>query len=234
MRCSFCGSPLERPGDHCLVCGESNVDAAAVLFGGDGAEIRFYSDGEGAATERVRTSYGREEGEEREVAFRNFVSRVADLLYRRRPGAVYAGGDRDAVRELRATLSVELRYVGGDFFESVEEEVAGGDPLEEVETPPGKKVGGSHSSIVGGSTGGRLLMELAKHRNVKKIVPAVISSKGSRGGGGVSLDVTRVDARGNLKALLKSGSSVQEVRVVTTASSREEGRRVARELREDG
>lgn len=227
MRCSSCGSPLERPGDLCLVCGETNVEAAAVLFGEDGAEIRFYS-GDEAAAESVPSSYGRDSGEERRVAFRNHVSRVEDLIYRRRPGTVYAGGDRESVRELKASTSLPMERV--ESFEEARSRLSEGAPLERVEASPEDKFGGSHTSVIGGSRGMGLLVKLAGHPNVKKVVPAVISAKGTRGGGGTRLSVTRVDDRGNLKALLKSGSSVQEVRVVTTASSREEGRRVASDL----
>lgn len=232
MNCSFCGAPLERPGDLCLVCGERNVDVAAVFFGGETAEIRFYSDGESRAAETVTASFEGEDERGRQVAFRNFVSRAHDLLYRRRPDRVFAGGRRDAIEELRGITTLPLRRVPGDFFESVEKELSAPEPLLEVMTPARQKFGGPHSSLVGGREGMDLLVELAGHRNVKKVIPAAISAKGTRGGGGVELSVTRVDDRGNLKALLKSGSSVQEVRIVTTASSREEGRRVAREVRE--
>lgn len=46
----------------------------------------------------------------------------------------------------------------------------------------------------------------------------------------MEVSLNRVDDRGNVKALLKSGSTVQEIRVVTTAPGRETDRRIVREL----
>ncbi|MBS1263454.1 MAG: hypothetical protein MAG715_00636 [Methanonatronarchaeales archaeon] len=208
MNCSFCGFPLERPGDLCLVCGERNAEAAAVLFGEDLADVRFYLDGERVAAERVPASYRREERRERQVAFRNHVSLVEELLYRRRPDRVYVGGPRDAVKELRSITSLEVVRLCGDLFGGVKAELSGAAPLDEVEASPGSKFGGSHISVVGGGDGTKLLIEVAHHPNVKRIIPAAISARGTRGGGTLRFGVTRVDDRENLKALLKSGASV--------------------------
>jgi len=57
-----------------------------------------------------------------------------------------------------------------------------------------------------------------------------IETKGSRTGHGLRFKITRVDERGNLKAILSYGSSNQDIHIVTTASSKEEGERIAKEL----
>jgi hypothetical protein len=44
--------------------------------------------------------------------------------------------------------------------------------------------------------------------------------------------ITRVDERGNLRAILSYGSSNQEIHIITKASSREEGLKIAKELME--
>ncbi len=65
---------------------------------------------------------------------------------------------------------------------------------------------------------------------MKKVVPGVIEGNATSIGGGVKLKLTRSDERGNVRALLIDGSSVQQVYVITTASSREEGEEVLRLL----
>jgi hypothetical protein len=42
--------------------------------------------------------------------------------------------------------------------------------------------------------------------------------------------VTRADANGNVRLLVRDGSSVQENRIVTTASDRDTGERVREDL----
>lgn len=184
MRCPSCGSPLGKPGDMCLLCGKRNVESAAVFFGDESAEIRYYLGSDEVATEEIPAYHFREEGREREVAFRNHVSLVGDAVYRKRPERIYAGGDRAAVRDLIRSVPVEVVRLGDDLFEEVVERLKGDGRPEEVELKPGKKFGGSHSSVVGGRAGMRKLLELAEHPNVKKVVPAAISAKGNRGGAG--------------------------------------------------
>jgi hypothetical protein len=44
--------------------------------------------------------------------------------------------------------------------------------------------------------------------------------------------ITRIDLKGNIRAVLSHGSSNQEILIVTKASSREEGERIAKEIME--
>ena len=74
------------------------------------------------------------------------------------------------------------------------------------------------------------MLRLASSPYVKKIVPGVIENAGV-GGGGVRLKLTRCDARGNIRALLIDGASVQQVYIITTAGSREQGEEILKELR---
>ena len=90
-----------------------------------------------------------------------------------------------------------------------------------------RKIHGTHSTIIGGREGKRLLLKVAGSPLVKKIIPGVIENKGTASpSGGLRLKLTRSDARGNVRALLVEGSTVQEIRIVTSASSREEGEKV--------
>ena len=50
---------------------------------------------------------------------------------------------------------------------------------------------------------------------VKRIIPSVISVKGAAGGKTVAR-VLRYGARGNLRLLITSGTSAQELRIITT------------------
>ena len=90
-----------------------------------------------------------------------------------------------------------------------------------------RKIKGTHSTIIGGREGKRLLLKVARSPLVKKVIPGVIENKGTASpSGGLRLKLTRSDARGNVRALLVEGSTVQEIRIVTSASSREEGEKV--------
>ncbi|MCC6027906.1 MAG: DUF2103 domain-containing protein, partial [Archaeoglobus sp.] len=49
---------------------------------------------------------------------------------------------------------------------------------------------------------------------------------------GLRFKITRIDLKGNIRAVLSHGSSNQEILIVTKASSREEGERIAKEIME--
>jgi hypothetical protein len=65
---------------------------------------------------------------------------------------------------------------------------------------------------------------------VKKVVPGPIEAGGMSSRKGLRAKVTRADGNGNVRLLLRDGSSVQENRVVTTAMDRETGERVREDL----
>lgn len=89
---------------------------------------------------------------------------------------------------------------------------------------------GRHKTVVGGREGLEIVGKLLSHEKVKKVIFGRIETKGSRTGHGLRFKITRIDERGNLKAILSYGSSNQDIHIITTASSREEGERIAREL----
>lgn len=93
------------------------------------------------------------------------------------------------------------------------------------------KLGGAHTTIIGGRAGKKLVELISRHPEVKKIIPSVISVKGTAGGS-LKGKVLRSDARGNLRLLLSEGRSFQEVRIVTTVGNSAEGERVMNELNE--
>ena len=102
--------------------------------------------------------------------------------------------------------------------------------LEVVETAPREKLGGSHSTLIGGRNGRRAIGVVADHPHVKKIVPGPIDAGGTGSRTGLRAKVTRAGDNGNLRLLLRDGSSVQENRVVTTAMDRETGEFVREDL----
>jgi len=67
------------------------------------------------------------------------------------------------------------------------------------------KLGGAHTTIVGGRTGRKVAEIVARHPMVKRIIPSIISVKGAAGGKTVA-KVLRSDARGNLRLLISSGT----------------------------
>ena len=93
-----------------------------------------------------------------------------------------------------------------------------------------RKIGGAHTTIIGGRTGRHVTECVAVHEEVKKIIPSVISVKNNGRSGGFSAKVLRPDERGNLRLLIVEGRSFQEIRLVTTVANADEGERLVREL----
>lgn len=93
------------------------------------------------------------------------------------------------------------------------------------------KLGGAHTTIIGGRTGKKLIRLVSQHPEIKKVIPSVISIKGIAGGN-LTGKVLRSDARGNLRLLLSEGRSFQEIRLVTTVGTADEGERIMNELNE--
>lgn len=91
------------------------------------------------------------------------------------------------------------------------------------------KLGGAHTTVIGGRAGKKLIKLVSQHPEIKKVIPSVISVKGIAGGN-LTGKVLRSDARGNLRLLLSEGRSFQEIRLVTTVGTAEEGDRIMNEL----
>ncbi|MFB6101036.1 MAG: DUF2103 domain-containing protein [Haloplanus sp.] len=229
MECRRCGSPLDRPGDYCLVCHTRNCDAVVLDVDVDRARLTMLDDeevlGETAITTRP------ESGERtRVVERRNFAGRIADEIRRKRPETVFAAGDREIIRKVRAATQYEFYRVAGDDPVASVLDRRGERALEVVETPPKEKLGGRHTTLIGGRTGRRAISTVAEHPHVKKIVPGPIDAGGKGSQSGLRAKVTRADGNGNVRLLLRDGSSVQENRIVTTAMNRETGERVRDDL----
>ena len=248
MNCRRCGTPLRKPGDYCLTCNTANADAVVVEFDEDRARLTMLDEDEVVGETTVTT---RPESDEQltEIQLRNFAGRVADEIRRKRPDTVYAAGAREPLRETRAQVHHEFYRVpdakagGGESGESD----AGGDAspvvswvldrrgdraLKVVETPPREKIGGAHSTLIGDRKGRKAVSTVAQHPHVKKIVPGPIDAGGKGSQSGLRAKVTRADGNGNVRLLLRDGSSVQENRIVTTAMDRETGERVRDDLNE--
>ena len=232
MECRRCGTALDRPGDYCLVCRSENADAVVLELGRERARVSTIADEEVVGAREVTTT-PEDGGEAGVVELRNFAGLVADEVRRKRPDEVYATGDRDVLRTVRGQLCHEF-YRIGDSDNPVEAVLSrrGDAPLEVVETPPREKIGGSHSTLVGGRAGQNAIQTVAGHPHVKKIIPGPIDAGGSGSQSGVRAKATRAGETGNVRLLIRDGSSVQENRVVTTARERELGEVVREDLNE--
>jgi hypothetical protein len=233
MDCRQCHTPLDRPGDYCLVCHTANCDAVVVVFDREAATLTML-DGEEILGETTITTVPEpdDEGDDRAavVELRNFAGRVADEIQRKRPETVFAAGDRAPLRETRAQLHYEFYRVPDDDAVQAVIDRRGQRALEVVDIPPREKIGGSHSTIIGGRTGRRAIGVVADHPHVKKIIPGPIDAGGIGSQQGLRAKITRADANGNVRMLLRDGSSVQENRLVTTAMDLATGERVREDL----
>jgi hypothetical protein len=93
------------------------------------------------------------------------------------------------------------------------------------------KIGGAHSTIIGGRHGKMLVNIITRHPDVKKVIPSVITVKGKGPAGGlISAKVLRSDVRGNLRMLITHGTAAQELRIITNVGDTAAGERVMNEL----
>ncbi|MDS0281044.1 DUF2103 domain-containing protein [Haloarcula onubensis] len=233
MDCRQCATALDRPGDYCLVCHTANTDAVVLELARDRATVTCLLDGEVVGERTVTTTPEGEGSEELVVVeLRNFAGLVADEVRRKRPEEVYVTGEHDVIGAVRAQLHHEFFRVKGDDPVGRVIDRQGEPALEVVDAPPASKLGGSHSTLIGGRAGQRVVHTVAAHPHVKKVIPGPIDAGGASSPTGVRAKATRADANGNVRVLIRDGSSVQENRVVTTAGDRELGEHVRADLNE--
>lgn len=229
-RCGSCGTPLERPGDYCLTCRSANADAV-VVDAGPGRAVLTVLDGETVVGETVVPTAPEPDGELAGVQRRNYAGRIVDELRRKRPEAVYLAGERDVLEAVRGDVLADCYRVDPDDPVAAAIGRLGERDLAVVDRPPEEKLRGSHSTVVGGRTGRRAVLLVAGHPHVKAVIPGPIET-GGRSGRGATAKATRAGDDGNVRLLLRDGSTVQENRVVTTARTRELGERVRADINE--
>jgi len=229
MECRHCGSELERPGDFCLVCRSPNADTVVLELDRDRATVTTLAE-ESVVGQRVVTTTPEDGGETGVVELRNFAGQVADEVRRKRPEEVYVTGDRAVIRAVRSQLHYQFYRVDADDPVAAVVERRGDPPLEVVDATVAEKLGGTHSTLIGGRAGRAAVEAVAEHPHVKKVIPGPIDAGGASSPTGVRAKATRADDNGNVRLLVRDGSSVQENRVVTTASDREYGESVRADL----
>jgi hypothetical protein len=231
MNCGRCASPLDRPGDYCLVCRTANAETVVLDLGRERSTATTV-DGETVVGRRTVTTTPETDGERVGSELRTFAGQLADEVRRKRPEEVYATGHREVVRAVRAQLHYPFyRIDAEDPVEAVLDR-RGESALEVVEASVAEKLGGTHSTLIGGRTGREALSVVASHPHVKKIVPGPIDGGGSSGRTGLRAKATRADDNGNVRLLVREGSSVQENCVVTTAGDRDRGESVRTDINE--
>ena len=223
MHCSRCEAPLDRPGDYCLVCQTANADAVVVELATDEAVLTMLADTTIRGQTTVTTTP--ESGDAQRRQQRNYLGRIVDELHRKRPEEVYLAGEQSLVRALGRRVQYPTYRVEGDPVDSAIDQRES-TALEVVEASPQEKLGGSHSTLIGGRAGRSAIGVVADHPHVKKIIPGPIDAGGTGSRSGLRAKVTRADDGGNVRLLLRDGSSVQENRIVTTAGDRETGERI--------
>ena len=235
MECRQCHTNLDRPGDYCLVCDTANCDAVVAVFDRDAATLTML-DGETTVGETTITTVPEVDDTHDDratvVELRNFAGRVADEIRRKRPETVFAAGERDPLRETRKQLHYEFYRVPDENPVETVRNRRGESALEVVDIPPREKIGGSHSTIIGDRAGRNAISIVADHPHIKKIIPGPIDAGGKGSQSSLRAKITRADHNGNVRMLLRDGSSVQENRLVTTAPDLETGERVRADLNE--
>jgi hypothetical protein len=224
FRCE-CGFKLEKPTHFCLNCSKRHALGCGVYTSSSRLFLFFVGD-----SENELISFRKYEDE---VSIRNMYEIAAEKIYERRIDEIVISGDNEDGIEEAASYFRNFLYPfsiarsdvfssESEFFSKLENYLRIQRSLRKVEVSPGKKIHGSHSTIIGGREGHSLLIKLASSPYIKKIVPGVIENKGVSTGG-VRIKLTRTDDRGNIKALLINGATVQQIHIITTASQKEEG-----------
>lgn len=231
MDCRRCGLALERPGDYCLACHTANAEIVVLDCERDRVRVLSLADDDIVA-ERTVTTRPEDDPDRAGVELRNFAGLVADELHRKRPEEVYATGDREVVAAIRVQVHYPFYRVADDDPVAAVRERRGDAPLEVVDASIPEKIGGSHSTLVGGREGLRAAKTVAGHPHVKRVVPGPIESGGGGSRSGLRANATRAGEDGNLRLRVRDGSSVQENRVITTAGSRDRGEDVRADLNE--
>jgi hypothetical protein len=229
MECRCCASSLDRPGDYCLVCRSANADTVVLELGRDRATVTVLDEEDILGSRVVTTTPADETGwgkSERHA----FAGQIADEVRRKRPKEVYVAGDREMVNAVRSQLRYEMYRVRDEDPVQHVLERRNEPGLEVVDASVAEKLGGAHSTLIGGRTGQAALEVVAEHPHVKKIIPGPIDAGGSGSQSGLRAKATRSDDNGNVRLLIRDGSSVQENRVITTAGERELGERVREDL----
>ena len=230
MQCRQCASDLDRPGDYCLVCHTANADTVVLELGRERATVTTLDEEDVLGRRVVTTTPEPQDSEAERTELRNFAGLVADEVHRKRPEEAYATGNRAVLRAVRAELHYEFYRVADDEPVKYVRELKDEPTLEVVEASVAEKLGGAHSTLIGGRDGQRALQVVAEHPHVKKIVPGPIDAGGSGSRTGLRAKATRADDNGNVRLLIRDGSSVQENRVVTTAGDRDLGEHVRADL----
>ncbi|AEA46257.1 DUF2103 domain-containing protein [Archaeoglobus veneficus] len=236
MICRNCGTELVSPAAFCLVCNTRNALGCGLFCDGSNIYL-FFIAARGHESFKIALYE-----DEFEISRRNAFELAAERMHEKRVEDVFVSGtDRkailDAAEWVRRTAIHPVSVITTDTFNSPEEfcdaisrHLRAKTVLRRIDARPEDKIGGAHSTIIGGREGAKLLHRIATCEYVKKIVPGVIEAKGTAAGGGVRLKLNRSDERGNIRAILIDGASVQKVLVITTASNAEEGEEVRKIL----
>jgi len=245
MNCRRCGTPLRKPGDYCLTCNTANANAVVVEFEADRARLTMLDEDEVVGETTVTT---RPETDEQltQIQLRNFAGRVADELRRKRPDTVYAAGAREppARRARRSTTSstasptrastrspTAIASTRTPSFRGCSPVAATAHWISSRRHRARRSAGPTRrSSAI--ARGGRRSARSRNIRMSRKIVPGPIDAGGTGSRTGLRAKATRAGTNGNIRLLLRDGSSVQENRIVTTAMDRETGERVREDLNE--
>lgn len=221
MRCDVCERELQEPADYCLECDTRNCEAVYVETDGKNADVTFLDTDSVFGTSKLKWNDS-ENSETERVLERNFVGRIVDIIRRKKPQYIYINSDSNRIRALRSQFPDPEIFIfksGSHPIDDIQDHMST-KGLETVEEDPMDKLGGSHTTVIGGRSGESVITSIASCAFVKKVIPGPIDGGGNSGGGFRS-DLTRSDSSGNIKVLIKEGGTVQTIRVVTTAPNRE-------------
>ena len=233
MKCRFCFNKLEHIGDYCLSCGQTNTTLLGLCREGNRAYLLCFYNGEFIGEEVIKMIESSDKNtKERQIANRNSMELISEAIHRKRPDIAIISGfnPKEILRLWSPNAYYTDEFNSADEFRAALEDHLKQKEIEKIEIRPEKKIRGKHTTVIGGRNGFKILMMIGGSPYIKKIIPGPIEVSG-KSGVGFQYKIQKPDNKGNLRLLLKDGSAVQELRIVTTAYDENTGEKIAEELK---
>lgn len=239
-KCPICGERLIYPAAYCIFCNNILTYFLLVYYSKTKIIIVcFNKKGEIIGIDYLKNFlhlYNSPNEEGYHITVRNLAYQIFERIHSRRPRKVYLNiSNKELLRELEYFLFYEYVKLSCSSLKECIDKVLRiemkGKRLEKINVLPKEKIGGKHTTIIGEKKGLEIILKIASIPYVKKIIPGRIHAKGSKGGGGIRVKISRIDDKGNIKVILSEGQTNQDIYIITTASTFEEGKIIAEYIR---
>lgn len=216
-----------------MSCGNTNTTLLGIFRGDNKAHLLCFFGEEFLGEETIKLIDSPDKNDkEYQIANRNTMEVISEAVHRKRPDIIIISGfnPKEILRLWSPNAYYTDNFSSPEEFRRALEEHMNEKEIEKVKVRPEKKIRGKHTTVIGGRNGFKILMTIGGSPYIKKIIPGPIDVSG-KSGVGFQYKIQKPDNKGNLRLLLKEGSAVQELRIVTTAYDERTGEKVIEELK---